>query len=102
MIIHYFLSRLEKSIKSIHGYLLLILWNCCSLLLHDASETEISLTHACLHLKHCTYVLFHSFYVTCAESARKTLDKLQNRAIRVNKNNAYDVSVGPVKTTKAA
>ena len=37
-----------------------------------------------------------SVWGSCGATTRKTLDKLQNRAIRIITNSAYDVSVGPL------
>ena len=44
-----------------------------------------------------------SVWGLCGAATRKTLDKLQNRAVRVITNGAYHVSVGPqLKTTTIA
>ena len=43
------------------------------------------------HFRYCS-----SVWGSCGVNTRKTLDKLQNRAIRIITNNAYDVSVGPL------
>ena len=43
------------------------------------------------HLRYCC-----SVWGACGVTSRKTLDKLQNRAIRITTNSGYDVSVGPL------
>ena len=43
------------------------------------------------HFRYCC-----SVWGSCGATTRKALDKLQNRAIRIITNSAYDVSVGPL------
>ena len=45
------------------------------------------------HFKYCSFV-----WGSCGVTTRKTLEKLQNKAICIIKNNAYDVSIGPLLT----